>query len=88
MLLAVGAGCSTDDDDPVVVTVDGLTMTESDVLRSYIDYLITTGQNDSQALRQRHVEALIDAYLLGAEAERRGLAADSAAPGRGAAGAT
>ena len=60
-----------------MATVDGLAMTEDDVLRSYIDYLITTGQNDTEALRQRHVEALIDAYLLGAEAERRGLASDS-----------
>ena len=80
-LLASAGGCRSDDDeptDPVVATVDGLALTEDDVLRSYVNYLITTGQNDTQALRERHVEALVDAYLLGAEAERRGLAADSA----------
>lgn len=74
------AGCSGGDAeaDPVVATVDGLELTEDDVLRSYVDYLITTGQNDTEALRERHVEALIDAYLLGAEAERQGLGQDSA----------
>ncbi|GAB5536632.1 MAG: hypothetical protein Rubg2KO_28810 [Rubricoccaceae bacterium] len=81
LVVALGiAGCSrgVPEDNPVVATVDGLAMTQDDVLRSYIDYLITTGQNDTEALRERHVEALIDAYLLGAEAERRGLATDSA----------
>lgn len=82
MALVVGglfAGCASGvEENPVVATVDGLAMHEDDVIRSYIDYLITTGQNDTEALRQRHVEALIDAYLLGAEAERRGLASDSA----------
>lgn len=76
VLIAVG-GCSADD-DPVVATVDGLELTEDDVLQSYVDYLITTGQNDTQALRERHIAALVDAYLLGAEAERRGLGDDSA----------
>ncbi len=78
-LLVVAGGCGgADDASPVVATVDGLALTEDDVLRSYVDYLITTGQNDTPALRERHVEALVDAYLLGAEAERRGLAEDSA----------
>ncbi|PAP77135.1 hypothetical protein BSZ37_12205 [Rubrivirga marina] len=74
------AGCASDapEADPVIAVVDGLEMTADDYLRSYIDYLVTTGQNDTEALRQRHFEALVDAYLLGAEAERRGLAADSA----------
>lgn len=76
-LLAFALGGCSDDDSAVVATVDGFELTEDDVLRSYVDYLITTGQNDTQALRQRHVSTLIDAYLLGAEAERRGLGADS-----------
>ena len=79
--LAVGvAGCAGGEPeaDPVIAVVDGLEMTADDFLRSYIDYLVTTGQNDTEALRERHFEALVDAYLLGAEAERRGLAADSA----------
>ncbi len=83
LLLAVtvaAGGCSdeAEGESAVVATVDGLDLTEDDVLRSYVDYLITTGQNDTEALRQRHVEALVDAYLLGAEAERRGIGADSA----------
>ena len=83
-LVTGASGCSGGDEvDPVVATVDGLELTEDDVLRSYIDYLVTTGQNDTQALRERHVEALVDAYLLGAEAERRGLAADSAVQSSG-----
>ena len=72
-------GCSdAADEAPVAAIVDGMEMRDDDFLRSYLDYLITTGQNDTAALRRRHFDALIDAYLLGAEAERRGLAEDSA----------
>jgi len=79
LALALGAGCGDDTpDDPVLATVDGLDLTRDDFLRSYVDYLVTTGQNDTEALRQRHFDTLIDAYLLGAEAERRGLVTDSA----------
>ena len=75
----VASACGgAEDPDPVVATVDGLDLTRDDVVGSYVDYLVTTGQNDTEALRRRHVEALIDAYLLGAEAERRGLDRDSA----------
>lgn len=79
MLAAVVGACGdVDDGAAVVATVDGLEMTEDDVLRSYVDYLVTTGQNDTEANRRRHVEALVDAYLLGAEAERLGIGEDSA----------
>ncbi len=79
LCLALAAGCGDDaPEDPVLATVDGLDLTRDDFLRSYVDYLVTTGQNDTEALRQRHFDALVDAYLLGAEAERRGLATDSA----------
>ena len=78
LLAGLAGGCSGEPESPVVATVDGLELTADDVLQSYVDYLITTGQNDTEALRQRHVSALVDAYLLGAEAERQGLAGDSA----------
>ena len=78
LALLVWAGCGdTADPDPVLATVDGLELRQEAFLQSYIDYLVTTGQNDTEALRRRHFEALVDAYLLGAEAERRGLAEDS-----------
>lgn len=75
------AACSGDDmpeTDAVVATVDGLDLRADDFTRSYLDYLISTGQNDTPANRERHFQALVDAYLLGAEAERRGLDQDSA----------
>ena len=79
LLAASLAGCGDgEEDNPTVATVDGLAMTTEDYTRSYIDYLITTGANDTPVNRRRHFDALVDAYLLGAEAERRGLAKDSA----------
>ena len=72
-------GCGGDADaPPTVATVDGLEMTADDYTRSYIGYLITTGANDTAVNRRRHFETLVDAYLLGAEAERRGMGDDSA----------
>ena len=76
------SGCSRGDADAPpdpLVTVDGLAITGDDFRRTYIDYLITTGQNDTRLARQRHYDALVDAYLLGAEADRRGLGDDPAA---------
>ena len=80
LVLALAAvGCGTGPaDDPVLATVDGLELTRDAFLRSYIDYLVSTGQNDTAVLRRRHFEALVDAYLLGAEADRLGVDEDSA----------
>ena len=77
-LLLVLAACGGEPENPVLATVDGAEIRADDFSRSYVDYLVTTGQNDTEANRRRHFEALVDAYLLGAEAERQGLAADSA----------
>ena len=72
-------GCSNEEPEPEpLVTVDGLALTGDAFRRTYLDYLITTGQNDTRLARQRHFDALVDAYLLGAEAERRGLSNDPA----------
>ncbi|NNE68875.1 MAG: hypothetical protein HKN29_00775 [Rhodothermales bacterium] len=46
--------------------------------RTYVDFLIRTGQNDTESNRRAHLENLIDAVLLAEEAERAGLTADSA----------
>ncbi len=61
----------------MLATVDGQEIRQDAFITSYIDYLVTTGQNDTEALRRRHFDALVDAYLLGAEAERQGLDRDS-----------
>lgn len=45
---------------------------------TYVHHLIRTGRNDTPAERRRHFAALVDDYLLAREAERRGLAQDSA----------
>ena len=73
VLLAAGCSRSTETPERPIATVDGLPLYEDDFKRSYVDYLVTTGQNDTQGLRRRHYDALVDAYLLGAEADRRGL---------------
>ena len=40
--------------------------------KSYVDYLIATGANDTEAHRQLHLQALIDAYLIGDDARQKG----------------
>ena len=40
--------------------------------KSYVDYLIATGSNDTEGNRQMHLQALTDAYLIGDEARRNG----------------
>ena len=75
------AGCRSEaepDAEAVVATVDGLELTADAFRRSYLDFLVTTGQNDTPEARERHLDAMVDAFLLGAEAERRGLGTDSA----------
>ena len=44
--------------------------------KSYVDYLIASGANDSRALRYQHLEAMIDTYLLGDYAKSTGLVDD------------
>lgn len=44
---------------------------------SYVDALIRTGRNDTEAARRAHLETMIDTHLLAAEARERGLADDA-----------
>lgn len=61
-----------------LATVGSEEISDSWFERTYVDFLIRTGQNDTDANRRAHLENLIDAVLLAGEAERRGLAEDSA----------
>lgn len=66
------------DEERVVTTVEGTTITERDFEASYINFLIKTGQNDTPENRYYHLAALTDASLLADEAERRAYGGDSA----------
>lgn len=45
--------------------------------KSYVDYLIATGSNDTEGNRQKHLQVITDAYLIGDEARRRGFEKDT-----------
>lgn len=67
-----GAGAQEAPGGPLAV-VDGVPLPAHRFEASYVDELIRTGRNDTEAARRAHLEALIDTYLLAAEARRRGL---------------
>ena len=46
--------------------------------KSYVDYLILTGANDTEGNRQKHIQSLTDAYLMGDYARKNGGVKDSA----------
>lgn len=73
------AGCNpAPPADPPLATVDGAAITISDFDQTYATALLRTGRNDTREERYRHLNHLIDAYLLADAARDRGLDADSA----------
>lgn len=76
-VLAAGAARAQAPAD-TLATVDAAVISVDDFNRSYAGFLLATGANDTRANRHRHLESLIDTYLLAAEARRRGLADDEA----------
>lgn len=62
----------------MLATVGEDEITDSWFERSYVDFLIRSGQNDTPANRRAHLDNLIDAVLLAQEADRLGLDEDSA----------
>lgn len=72
-------GCrGTGEEDAPLAEVDGAPITTEDFIQTYVTYLLNTGSNDTPAVRYRHLDNLIDVYLLAEEARRRGLDQDSA----------
>ncbi len=57
----------------ILATVDGTAISEARFNASYVDHLIRTGRNDTPDERRRHLDNLIDTYLLAGEARRQGL---------------
>lgn len=57
----------------IVATVNGVPITEKRFNTSYVQKLIQTGANDTPEARYAHLHELIDGYLFGEEARRRGL---------------
>ncbi|MEM6335282.1 MAG: peptidyl-prolyl cis-trans isomerase [Bacteroidota bacterium] len=75
-VLLAGTGCSnnqaTAQTEPLA-RVDSLSIPADWFQRTYVDLLLRTGQNDTPAARRKHLESLIDAFLLGADAEAVGI---------------
>ena len=71
------AGLAQDERLIPLITVDSDSISLGLYKKSYVDFLIMTGANDTEGNRQRHIQALTDAYVLGKDARRRGLTRDS-----------
>ncbi len=67
-------GSSIDERLIPLAEVDGTAISVGLFKKTYVEFLIATGQNDTRANRYRHLEALLDTYLLGAYARERGYA--------------
>ncbi|NBC18897.1 MAG: hypothetical protein GVY18_16465 [Bacteroidetes bacterium] len=63
-------------DQDTLARVGGTAITVARFEASYVDALIRTGGNDTEAARRTHLETMIDTHLLAAEARGRGLADD------------
>jgi hypothetical protein len=77
---AVIVGCGPGESHLAVETLASVgqdEISDSWFERTYVDFLIRTGQNDTDSNRRAHLENLVDAVLLAGEAERRGLMTDS-----------
>jgi len=74
---AAVAGCAREApsrfDERPVAEVDGDPITVSWFERSYVDFLIRSGANDTRETRYAHLDNLVDAVLLAQEARRRGM---------------
>src|SRR5690606_23319255 len=70
---ASGGDKTLSDRELIVATVNGTPISVKRFNESYVNFLITSGQNDTPGNRYLHLNALIDAYVLAEEASRRGL---------------
>jgi hypothetical protein len=59
-------------DSLVLARVNDHELTVGRFNKSYVEYLIRSGRNDTPANRWRHLELILDSYLLADEARRRG----------------
>lgn len=77
---ALGQSLSPVDDERLIplIRVDDDSISLGIFKKSYVDFLIATGGNDTESNRQHHIQALTDAYVLGFEARRKGMVRDSA----------
>ena len=76
LLALTAAGKSAAQDDPAGTTlaeIGDMELTAERFTRSYLNYLIQTGRNDTPAQRQHHLSNLIATYLLAGEARARDL---------------
>lgn len=73
LILALHAHAQDPSPTNVLATVNGEVITVDDFKRSYAGSLMTSGANDTAEHRRRHLNQLIDTYLLAQEARRRGL---------------
>ena len=77
LLAGCGRGDSTApepaDDDAVVATVNGRSITVERFNKSYVRHLIRTGANDTPAGREQHLARLLQTFLLAEEGRRLGL---------------
>lgn len=64
-------------DSAVVALVDGQPVRAAAYRSTYFIHLVSTGQHDTPATRRTHLNALVDLYLLAAEARRRGFEAQA-----------
>jgi parvulin-like peptidyl-prolyl isomerase len=76
-LVGCGEGTADRVRSEVLATVGDDVITDSWYERTYVDFLIRSGQNDTDSNRRAHLENLIDAVLLSQEAARLGLTEDS-----------
>ncbi len=69
---ASSGGRDLSDRELIVATVNGTPISVKRFNESYVNFLITSGQNDTEGNRYLHLNALIDSYVMAEEAERRG----------------
>ena len=72
LLVAFLAACGGDPEEPPVIEVDGYTVSEDAYRRAYLDHLVRTGRNDTDAERLAFADDLVNLRLLATEAGRRG----------------
>ena len=57
--------------------IDGHSISVGLFKKTYVEFLTRTGANDTDENRTKHLQALVDAYLLGKNAEQLGVAKDT-----------
>ncbi len=78
LLVVFLSGCAEGRSQSVdaVAVVDGAPISVEYFEQTYVQFLITTGENDTALSRYVHLANLIDAFLLAAEARAQGLTTD------------